>query len=84
MLNIENSCEIGDLIREITVISGKSWNEVEAAMFVTGKYPESGKTYLTDKFGPYVRKAGLEWLNDAIAKAFVAVNITECYVTRAI
>jgi len=84
MLKIENSCEIGDLIDEVRLVSGKSWDEVETAMFKVGKYPESTKIYITTQFGPIVKKEGYEWLNDALIIILDEVKVSDLYITNAI
>ena len=82
MLKLEHSCEIGDLIHEVVKISGKSHNEVRDAMFEAGIYPESNKTYLTDKFGPIVDDC--EWLDEVLNKIFLSACIDSLYVTNEI
>jgi hypothetical protein len=81
MLEIDASCEIGDLINEVIAKTGKTWDEVETAFLKVGKFPESTKTFLTTQFGPIVKKDGFEWLNDALTEIMKEVNLTNLYVT---
>lgn len=84
MLKIERSCEIEDLIQEVVSKSGKTYKEVERAMFKTHIYPESNKTYLTTEFGPIVDEGAYEWLNVVLTEIFTEAGIESVYVTNAI
>lgn len=84
MLKVEASCEVGDLIDEIHAKTGKEWGEVEEALSKAGKLPESRKRFLTTKFGPIIKKDGLEWLNEALTAIMAELKLENLYVTEAI
>jgi hypothetical protein len=84
MLKVENSCEIDDLISEVITKTGRTYKEVERAMFRTFIYPESTKTYLTTQFGPIVDDKDYTWLNEALTEIFKEAGIDSVYVTNAI
>ena len=91
MLKVENSCEVGDLIDEVTEKSGKGFEEVESAFFKCHIYPESTKTFMcrnrdwqkNDK-RQLVEEKGFKWLDKAMNKIFDECKIDEIYVTIAI
>lgn len=86
-LRTEVSCEIEDLIREVVVKSGKSYDEVETAMFRLYLYPENTKTYITTQFGPVVKSGqrdAYKWLNDALTLILEELGINGIYITLAI
>jgi hypothetical protein len=82
MLTVENSCEVDDLIDEIAVLTGRSWNEIENAFFECGLYPTNNKTYVTDKFGGY--DTGVDWLDKALDAVLSECNAKSIYITTAI
>ena len=87
-LKIELSCEIDNLIDEVSRISHKGCGEVEKAMFKTHIYPEGTKVYLTTQFGSILDNnenvENFKWLEDALQSIFKESNITSIYVTTAI
>ncbi len=85
MLKTQISCEIEDLIGEVTAKADKPYDEVEKAMFKTHIFPESRKTFLTTKFGPIIdEKDAYPWLEKALQDIFTELQIDGLYVTTAI
>lgn len=93
-LNIQNSCEIDDLIDEVLETSDQNHESVEQAFFKAGIYPEESKTFIswndnkkmdsilvdfTMKDNPE-----LKWLDEALVAIFKKYNINSIYITNSI
>ena len=83
-LPIEASCEIDDLITELMRHHNKTYDEVETAMFNIGLYPESKKTFFTNKFGKIVDQEGYDWIEESLEAILKDYGLTSMYITTAI
>lgn len=78
MLKQVPSCEVQDLIKEVSKVSGKSYSNVEGAFFTCYLYPESKAVYISDSLD-----SDIEWLNDAVNSILKQNNIKSLYILEA-
>lgn len=86
-LNIENSCDVEDLIEEVCRVSGKKYDKVEKKFFKYHIYPQSRKTYICKgqdgKVIDSVKEKDL-WLENALIQILDETCIDGVYITESI
>jgi len=81
-LETELSCEVGDMIRCVMKDTGKTYDEVETAMFDEYLYPESNKTFVSTEFGR--KDAEESWLRASIYRILDENQISSVDITNPI
>jgi len=81
-LNTQLSCEIDEIIGCVMQDTGKTYGEVERAIFDEYLYPESKKTFVTTRFGR--DKAKNSWLYASIYRILDENGIESVYITNSI
>jgi len=81
-LKTELSCEVNEMIGCVMADTGKTYGEVERAMFDVYLYPTYSKTFVTTQFGK--KDAENSWLRASIYRILEENQISSVYITNPI